>query len=86
MPDPITGTIAAVSTVASGAMGARAARKAADTQAAAADRAMAQEREMFDISRADLAPYREQGYTALEDIERMKPFLTSQFGPDQLAT
>ena len=85
MPDPVTGTIAAVSTVASGAMGARAARKAADTQAAAADRAMAQEREMFDISRADLAPYREQGYTALEDIERMKPFLTSQFGPDQFS-
>jgi hypothetical protein len=40
---------------------------------------------MYEQSRADLAPYREQGYTALKDIEGMKPFLTSQFGPDQFA-
>jgi hypothetical protein len=86
MPDPVSATVAAVGgNIVQGAMGARAARKAAETQAAAADRAMAQEREMFDISRADLAPYREQGYTALEDIERMKPFLTAQFGPDQFS-
>jgi hypothetical protein len=44
---------------------------------------MAQEREMYDISREDLAPYRETGYTALKDIEGMKPFLTGQFGQDQ---
>jgi hypothetical protein len=66
-------------------MQARAARKAADTQAAAADRAMAQEREMYDISREDLAPYRELGYTALGDIERLMPMFTQQFGPEQLA-
>ena len=64
-------------------MSASAARDAARTQAAAADRAMALEREMYDISRGDLAPYRETGYTALKDIEGMKPFLTAQFGPDQ---
>jgi hypothetical protein len=40
---------------------------------------------MYEQSREDLAPYREQGYTALKDIEGMKPFLTSQFGPDQFA-
>jgi len=40
---------------------------------------------MYEQSREDLAPYRETGYTALKDIERMKPFLTAQFGPDQFA-
>lgn len=83
MPDPVTGTIAAVATVGSGYMSAQAAKSAAQTQASAADRAMAQERAMYEQSREDLAPYREQGYTALKDIERMKPFLTAQFGPEQ---
>jgi hypothetical protein len=44
---------------------------------------MDQERAMYEQSREDLGPYREVGYTALKDIERMKPFLTSQFGPEQ---
>jgi hypothetical protein len=69
--------------IVSGVLGADAARSAARTQAASADRAMAQEREMYDLSRQDLAPYRETGYTALRDIEGMRPFLTAQFGPDQ---
>ena len=85
MPDPVTGTIAAVATVGSSVIGSKAAKSAAGTQAAAADRAMAQELAMYEQSREDLAPYRELGYTALEDIERLKPFLTSQFGPDQFA-
>lgn len=83
MPDPVTGTIAAVATVGSGFLSANAAKSAAQTQAAAADRAMAQERAMYEQSREDLGPYRETGYTALKDIERMKPFLTAQFGPEQ---
>ena len=66
-------------------MSADAAKSAAQTQASAADRAAAQELAMYEQSRADLAPYRETGYTALKDIERMKPFLTAQFGPDQFA-
>lgn len=64
-------------------MSASAARSAASRQAEAANRAMDQERAMYEQSREDLAPYRETGYTALRDIERMKPFLTSQFGPEQ---
>jgi hypothetical protein len=64
-------------------MGAKGAKDAANIQAGAADRAMAQEREMYDIAREDLGPYRETGYTALKDIEGMRPFLTAQFGPDQ---
>jgi len=83
MPDPVTGTIAAVATVGSGLIGANAAKSAAQTQADAASRAMEQERAMYLQSREDLGPYRESGYTALKDIERMKPFLTAQFGPEQ---
>ena len=84
MPDPITAAVAGGATLVSGKMQADAAKKAAGTQAAAADRAMAQEREMYDISREDLAPYRETGYTALKDIERLMPMFTQQFGPEQL--
>jgi hypothetical protein len=83
MPDPVTGTIAAVATVGSGYLSAQGAKSAARTQADAATRAMEQERAMYEQSREDLAPYRETGYTALKDIERMKPFLTAQFGPEQ---
>jgi hypothetical protein len=85
MPDPVTGTIAAVATVGGGYLQGQAAKSAAQTQAGAADRAMAQEYAMYQQGREDLAPYRESGYTALQDIEQMKPFLTAQFGPDQFA-
>lgn len=81
MPDPISAM--AGGQVVSGLLGASAAKSAAKTQAAAADRAMAQEREMYDISREDLAPYRETGYTALKDIGELRPLLTAQFGPEQ---
>jgi hypothetical protein len=64
-------------------MSAGASRDAAKMQVDAARDAAAQERAMYEQSRSDLAPYREQGYTALKDIERMKPFLTAQFGPEQ---
>lgn len=76
-------TAVAGASLVSGALGSSAAKSAARTQAAAADRAMQNEREMYDIARKDLAPYRETGYTALKDIEGMRPFLTAQFGPDQ---
>jgi hypothetical protein len=85
MPDPVTGTIAAVATVGGGYLQGQAAKSAAQTQAIAADRAMAQEYAMYQQGREDLAPYRETGYTALKDIEQMKPFLTAQFGPDQFS-
>jgi hypothetical protein len=78
-------TAVAGATLVSGAMSSSAAKSAARTQAQAANRAMAQEREMFDIGREDLAPYRETGYTALRDIESLRPMITAQFGPDQMA-
>ena len=76
-------TAVAGATLVTGYMGSQAAKGAARTQADAADRAMAQEAAMYEQSREDLAPYRETGYTALKDIEKMKPFLTAQFGPEQ---
>jgi hypothetical protein len=78
-------TAVAAATVASGYMGSKAAKAAggqiADATAYAADI----EKEMFDLAREDLAPYRETGYTALKDIERLMPMFTQQFGPEQLA-
>lgn len=78
-----TGTAIAIGAGA-GLLGAKmtadASRSAARTQADAANRAMAQEMAMYEQSREDLGPYRETGYTALKDIERMKPFLLARFG------
>ncbi len=85
MPDPVTGTIAAVATVGSGIMGSNAAKKAAQTQADAARYAADLQQQQYEQSREDLAPYREAGYSALSDITDLKPYLTSQFGEDQLA-
>lgn len=83
-----TGTAIAIGAGA-GLLGAKmtsdAAKSAAQTQADAAGRASAQEYAMYQQGREDLAPYRESGYTALKDIEQMKPFLKAQFGPDQFA-
>jgi hypothetical protein len=76
-------TAVAAATVFTGYQSSQAAKSAARTQADAAGRAIDQERAMYEQSREDLGPYREQGYTALKDIERMKPFLTAQFGPEQ---
>ena len=73
-------TAVAAATVFTGYQSAQAAKSAAQTQSDAAGRAMDQERAMYEQSREDLAPYRETGYTALKDIERMKPYLIGRFG------
>jgi hypothetical protein len=79
MPDPVTGAIVGGTSLVSGAMGARAAKKAAQTTADATVRAAEIQQQMYEQGREDLAPYREQGYIALEDIGGMKPYLTGQF-------
>jgi hypothetical protein len=50
--------------------GSRAAKKAGETQAAAAGEAADLQREMFEQTRADQAPYREAGYNALANLQR----------------
>ena len=62
-----------------------AAKDAAAMQVAGGDRALAQQLRMFELGREDMGPYREAGYTALKDIERLMPMFTQQFGPEQLA-
>ena len=67
----------------SGYMGSKAAKDAAGMQAAGMDRATAAQQAQYEQTREDYAPYRELGYTALKDIEALKPLLTAQFGPEQ---
>lgn len=61
----VAGAIAVSSVV-----GASTAKSAAKTQAGAADRASELQREMFEQTRADQAPYREAGYNALANLQR----------------
>jgi hypothetical protein len=51
-------------------LGSRSASKAADVQVAAADRAAELQREMFQQTREDQAPYRQAGYNALAEMQR----------------
>ena len=71
------------SALASGYMGSKAAKDAAGMQVAGMDRAAAAQQAQYEQTREDYAPYRELGYTALKDIEALKPLLTAQFGPEQ---
>lgn len=71
------------SSVISGAMGSSAAKSAAKTQANAANYAADVEKQIYEQGREDLAPYREQGYAALKDIQGLKPFLTQSFASEQ---
>lgn len=71
------------SSLVSGYMGGKAAKDAARIQAESADRAAMMQKEMYEQGRTDLAPYREQGYAALKDIQGMKPFLTQSFADQQ---
>ena len=74
--------IGAGGSIAGGLLGASGAKKAAETQAAAAREAIAQQQRMFDIQNEQQRPYREAGYSALSDIANMKPYLTHQFGQE----
>jgi hypothetical protein len=65
--------------IASGLIGASAARDAANQQAQAAAAAQAQQQANFERIQQQQAPYREAGYSALKDIGAMKPYLTHQF-------
>lgn len=60
MPDPVTGTVAAAS-VASGAMGSRAAKKGADVQERATEKELALRKEMFDRTVELQEPFRQAG-------------------------
>jgi hypothetical protein len=67
------------SSIASGLIGASAAKKAAAQQAAAIRDAAAIQERMYQQGRQDLAPYRDIGYQSLKDISAQQPFLTGKF-------
>lgn len=69
----------------SGYMGSKAAKDAARMTSDATVQAALIQQEMYEQGREDLAPYRQQGYAALKDIQKLKPYLTSKFGEEQLA-
>jgi len=71
--------------IVSGLIGANAAENAANTQAGAAQQSAAMQKAMFDIQNQQQAPYREAGYSALNDIAGLKPYLTRQFTPEDFA-
>jgi hypothetical protein len=71
--------IAGGTSIVSGLIGSRAAKKAAAQQAAAIREASATQERMFQQGRQDLAPYRDIGYTALKDITAQQPYLTGKF-------
>jgi hypothetical protein len=62
MPDPVTGITAGASLL-GGAMSARGASQAAETQTAAADRTAALQKEMFDFQMKGQEPFRQAGLT-----------------------
>lgn len=67
------------SSIASGLIGSRASKKAAEQQAAAIRQAAEIQERMYQQQRADLAPYRDIGYQSLKDITAQKPYLTGRF-------
>jgi hypothetical protein len=80
------GTVATIGgSIIGGYISSKGAQSAADTQSASAREAIQQQREMFDIQNKQQAPYREAGYTALNDIASMKPYLTKQYGAEDFA-
>jgi hypothetical protein len=66
-------------TLAAGYMGAQAAKDAAATSAAGMRYAADTNREMFDITNRNLAPYREQGQVSLKDLVARMPELTRSY-------
>lgn len=81
----VAAAIVGGASLASGYMGARAAGRAAEQQAASQAQSMALQKEMFDIQQEQQRPYREAGYTALGDIAGMRPYLQQQFTPQDFA-
>lgn len=63
--------IAAAATVGGAVIGANGAKKAAKTQAAAADATIAEQRRQYDQTRADFAPWREAGGAAITSLSDM---------------
>ena len=71
MPDPISATVAAVSTVGSAAISSKAASKAAKAQTQAADQAAQVQREIFERQTELQEPFRQAGITSQNELLRL---------------
>lgn len=71
MPDPISATIAAVSSVGSAAIGSKAASKAAKAQTQAAQQAQDVQREIFQKQTELQEPFRQAGIASQNELMRM---------------
>jgi hypothetical protein len=79
------GLISAGGSLLGGLLGSSSAGNAASEQAGASRYAADINKQMFDIQNAQQAPYREAGYTALNDIGGLKSYLQKQFTPQDFA-
>ena len=77
--DPFSAAIAVGGSLIGSAISADAATSAADTQAQAANAANAQQLAIFNTQNAQQAPYRAQGYSALNQIGSMLPGQYQQY-------
>jgi hypothetical protein len=68
MPDPISATIGAVTTIGGGVIQSSAAKRAGNVQAQAADQATAEQRRQFDAMQRLLSPYVQAGGPALQGL------------------
>lgn len=73
-----------------GIMGKDAAKDAARTQAEGAAAATAESQRQYDLSRADIAPYKDLGYTGLDTMRRLlgigtRPAMTREMLTDQIS-
>lgn len=68
---PVGAIIGGVASIGSALLGSSAAKKAANAQAASGEAAIAEQRRQFDLSRQDMAPYREAGGKAIGSLSAM---------------
>ena len=80
MADPVTGLIVGGANIAGGLLGAKGAKKAAKTEAAAAQAGIDLQRETRDMSLANLRPFLEAGQGGLQGLQQLA---TTQLDPNQ---
>lgn len=78
-------TAIAGAAVVGGIVNAYTTNKAVDAQTAAQDKSIAQQKAQYTQTRSDLAPYREMGVNASNELQTRLPFLTSPIVMDQAA-
>jgi hypothetical protein len=68
---PIGAIVGAAASIGGALIGSKASKKAANAQVQAADMATAEQRRQFDLTRADMAPWREAGGQAIGSLAAM---------------